>query len=468
MTGEEAERSAGGIERYGVEAVPAELRTTRWRDLATILFTFNLSPLTYVLGGVAATAGGLPLWWAAGALGLGSLIGVAMITLPARVGVEHGLPGQVAMRATFGLLGSRALTSPYRVAASSYWFAAQALVCAGAAVALIRSLADVDLPLIPISLGTAAVAAVLAAIGFDALRYFVRIVLPLTLLSTGVLISIFVASDDERLDPSRVLDSPGQSFTWAAFAAFVTVMWGAQLTTVTNAADFCRYVRTRRDMEVGFVVGATLGTFVAAWVGAYAGIALERTNPFEVAGDLTGNPVLLVALLVAVLAQTTSANVINLYTAGLSLVNAVPALGRLRATLAVCVLGIGLSAWEGFVDQAQDFFTHLGNVAAPITGVVLADYVLLKRTRLDLPALFEPEGRYRFVAGVNPAAVVAVAVGVAVYYAVPDAALKAAVGVAVSALVYLACARGQALLVPRLGDAIRPAGRLPAGSGRAR
>ena len=41
------------VEEYGVEPIPAELRTTRWRDLFAINFTFFLNPVMYVLGAIA-------------------------------------------------------------------------------------------------------------------------------------------------------------------------------------------------------------------------------------------------------------------------------------------------------------------------------------------------------------------------------------------------------------------------------
>jgi NCS1 family nucleobase:cation symporter-1 len=100
------------------------------------------------------------------------------------------------------------------------------------------------------------------------------------------------------------------------------------------------------------------------------------------------------------------------------------------------------------VDHAQRWITHLGNVAAPLTGVVLADYLLVQRTRIDVPALFDPAGRYRYRSGVNVAALGAVAVGVGVYYAVPQAWLKIAWGLAVGALAYLALRRLQEIVSP--------------------
>lgn len=72
-----------GIERYGVEPVPEAERTTGWRDLFAILFTWNSSPLVLVLGALAASAAGLPVWWAATALSLGALLGSLMLVIAA-------------------------------------------------------------------------------------------------------------------------------------------------------------------------------------------------------------------------------------------------------------------------------------------------------------------------------------------------------------------------------------------------
>ena len=61
------------------------------------------------------------------------------------------------MRATFGLLGARALTSPYRVIAATYWFAAQALTAAFGIQAIVVAMAGVEPPLVPTALAFAVV-----------------------------------------------------------------------------------------------------------------------------------------------------------------------------------------------------------------------------------------------------------------------------------------------------------------------
>src|SRR5919199_4971342 len=97
------------VETYGVEPIPPQLRTVRWRDLFAINFTFFLNPVMYLLGALAVAANGLPLWWAVAAMAAGQAFAYACMIPIAQVGVDYGLPGQVAMRATLGFWGARLL-----------------------------------------------------------------------------------------------------------------------------------------------------------------------------------------------------------------------------------------------------------------------------------------------------------------------------------------------------------------------
>ena len=243
------------------------------------------------------------------------------------------------------------------------------------------------------------------------MRYVLRVVLPLSLALTGVLLALYLASDDPRFAVHRVFRSPDQHFTWVGFATYVTVMCGASLTLVTNIADVCRYTRSRRDMRIALFGSAVTSAVVTTFVGGYAAAATGESNPFVAVAGLTKVDAVLVVVLVAIVVQSLAANVMNVYTAGLSLVNSVPKLGRFRSSLLVAGAAIVLSAFPDFVDHAQRWIVHLGNVAAPLTGVLLADYLFVRRKQVDVAALYEPHGRYRFLRGVNVAAVAATAAG---------------------------------------------------------
>jgi NCS1 family nucleobase:cation symporter-1 len=68
-----------------------------------------------------------------------------------------------------------------------------------------------------------------------------------------------------------------------------------------------------------------------------------------------------------------------------------------------------LSSSQGYI------FTWLVGYSAllgPIGGILIADYFVLRRMRLDVPDLYRRGGRYEYSGGVNPAAVVAFVLGV--------------------------------------------------------
>jgi cytosine permease len=428
------------VERYGIEPVPAPERTVGWHDLFAINFTFFLNPVMMVLGALAVVESGLPLAWALVATLVGQALAYAALTIVARPGVDDGLPGQVAMRGTFGGLGARALTSPYRVVASVYWFAAQALTAAFGVQAIAVALADVRPSVVPTALAIAVVQAAVAALGFDVMRWLLRIVLPFSLATAGVLLGLWLVSDDPSYAVGRVVESPEQELTWVGFATVVTVMCGSSLTLVTNIADLTRYTRSRRDMRIGLIASTLSATAITTLIGGVYAVAGGEVNPFVAASTLTSNDAVLAVLLVAIVVQTFAANVTNVYTGGLSLVSSLPSLGRIVATAVVGLAAIVLSGFPSLIEEAQSWITHLGNVAAPLTGVVLADFLVRQGGRLDVAALYDPQGRYRYVRGIDVEAVVAVAAGIAVYYAVPDAWVKVVWGAGAGAVAYLALA----------------------------
>ena len=181
------------VEGYGVEPVPARLRTGTWRDLFAINFAFFLNPLMYVLGALAVSAGGLPLWWAVLCLFSAQVVAFLILTVVARVGVDYGIPGQVAVRSVLGYWGARLISSLYRALAAVYWFAGQALAGGLGIQALSNGLFGWHLRLVPIALVCAAVQGVLAVLGFDVLRWVVKVILPLAVVFVAVIVTKFVA-----------------------------------------------------------------------------------------------------------------------------------------------------------------------------------------------------------------------------------------------------------------------------------
>src|SRR5438477_4181477 len=125
-----------GVEQFGIEPVPPELKTVRWHDIFAIIFGFALNPGSMLVGGMAVVSG-LSYWGAVGAITSGVLLATIAYTITATVGDDNGLPGQVSMRMVYGLRGAKWVPSPLRPIASPYWVAHQTVAGSLAVVAIL-------------------------------------------------------------------------------------------------------------------------------------------------------------------------------------------------------------------------------------------------------------------------------------------------------------------------------------------
>ena len=151
-------------------------------------------------------------------------------------------------------------------------------------------------PLVPTSLVVAAFQAGLAVLGFDVMRWLLRVVLPLSILSVGVIVGLYLATDDPRYAarsrgrlprPTCDLDraSRRSSVSCAARRSRSSPTLPTSAATRRRGGT-CRSGSSRRRSSA-----AAVTTFV----GGYAAAASGDTNPFVAVSRLTSNDLLLVA-----------------------------------------------------------------------------------------------------------------------------------------------------------------------------
>jgi cytosine/uracil/thiamine/allantoin permease len=93
-------------------------------------------------------AAGLSFQAALAAGFFGTIVALVFYLIMATLGVDYGIPGQVATRAVYGLRGAKLIPSLLRTLVSVYWFAFQTLVGASAIVAVLAKITGVTYPLI--------------------------------------------------------------------------------------------------------------------------------------------------------------------------------------------------------------------------------------------------------------------------------------------------------------------------------
>jgi NCS1 family nucleobase:cation symporter-1 len=396
-----------GVEQFGIEAIPSHLKTVRWFDLFSIIFNFLVNPGVILVAGLAV-ASGLSFWEAIIAEIGGVVLSFVAYIVMATVGVDYGIPGQVATRMAFGVRGAKWVPSLLRTLASIYWFAFQTLAGSLAIVAVLDKWLGGQFSLVAVSLVFAALQVMVAAVGYDSLKLLSRFALPIKVAILIYLMGLLIMHPEPSFAVAEVFAYAGASGPhWVNFAIWLNVSAAAWLTMITDAADFCRYSRTRTDMWVGTLIAAATGTFVAGFIGAYGAAAtLGRvSNTFEVLADLSTSWLTLLLIFVVIAVDNWTINVLNLYTGGLSLSNIFERLGRFWTTLIVSVLGVALSAAPSVVNSYTNYVAVLGNTFAPIAAVLIVDYVVVKRTRIDIVALFERGGPYWYWGGFNVVAI---------------------------------------------------------------
>jgi NCS1 family nucleobase:cation symporter-1 len=199
-------------------------------------------------------------------------------------------------------------------------------------------------------------------------------------------------------------------------------MVGFWATLSLNIPDFTRYCRTQKDQVLGQAFGLppTMALF------AFIGVAVTSAtvviygeavwDPVKLLGRMGGSTVAIALLVLAIATLTTNlaANVVAPAN-GFSNINpqriSFKAGGYITAAL-----GVVMFPWKILESTGGYIFTWLIGYSAllgPIAGILIADYFLLRRTELDVDALFMAKGKYRFGNGFNSKALIALAVGVA-------------------------------------------------------
>ena len=211
----------------------------------------------------------------------------------------------------------------------------------------------------------------------------------------------------------------------ATWLFWMTAMVGFWATMSISIADITRFGKSQRAQVAGQFLGlpATmlLYSFVSVFVTCAALIVFEdvlvaEDAPWDPVSLIArfDNPVIVVAtqllLLIATLTTNIAANVIAPANA---FANLWPRVISFRSGgLITGVIGVVIAPWLLF-DRISELLVFVSGFLGPVLGVMLADYYPIRRTRLSLGGLFDPHGPYRYRNGFNPAAMIALAAGIA-------------------------------------------------------
>lgn len=403
------ERDAG--QRPAIEPVPPGERDLSAVDLAVLWGDLGVGLLVLVTGGLLVP--GLGFGMALVAIVLGSIIGVALLTLMAVAGAQHGLPSMVLLRPVLGIRGSWIPTA-LNVVQLVGWTAVELW-----AMSYVADLISSEVFGFSARGLWLAVAAVLCAalalwgpIGVTRVwmeRFGVWVVGAIT-----VAVTIAIVTNDGFAVALRSSGTGG----FPTFGPALDLVIAMPISWFPLIADYTRYGRSPR--------GAFFGTFwgyLAAnvWLYSLGALLILTTaatpDPAGIAlGILTiaGGSFAGIAFLVGLLAVETDEAFADIYSGAVSVQNIWSGISQRVLVVAITAIATTLAA-VFTMELYESFLFLIGSVFVPLLGLVAADHFVMRRGRVETDRL-EGIGGYWFGGGVRWAALIPWLGGFVVYH----------------------------------------------------
>ena len=412
-----------------------------WVGIAVIIATYSL--------GATGIQGGFDLATVALTIMLANLAIGALMLATADIGTEHGLSFAVYLRAPFGIHGTH-LPAVSRGIVAAMWFGIQTYLGALA----LNGIGEYFLGFSNWFLWYAIFAAVQVAntmLGIKSVERLASLAAPAI-----IAISVWMYFTLEGIAETKGLNiwtfrAEGQASLIVLFIANMS-FWSTMAIDIPNLTRFVKtrtgtrsFLQRNKAIFVAQLVALPVTQAMIAGIGAVSFIATGNWNPVEVIqGDAQGIA-LLVLLILVVLAQWSTNNSANLIPAALTFINLAPRVINYRMAVVIAgVVGTLCFPWQ-ILDNLFVFLGYYGAFLSAIGGIMVADYYVIRRRRVNVPALFDPDGQYRYARGFNPAGLIAwlLAGAVAAWWS----AFAFVIGFPLGFLLYLVLMR--ALILPR-------------------
>ena len=423
---------------WNADLAPTTIRQRTWTtwNIAALWVGMSVVITTYTLAGGFIEAG-MNWWQAMLTILLGNTIVLVPMILNAHAGTKYGVSFPVLCRASFGTIGAN-VPALLRAVVACGWFGIQTWIGGTALDALFgamfagwNNLAG-GAHVMEVALHTWlafflfwVIEVAIIVRGIEGIKYLETWSAPL-LLAGGIVLLVWASwragGLGRVLSESSALQKEQNAF-WTVFPGALTASVGYWATLSLNIPDFTRYARSQRSQMLGQALGLPLTMTAFAFIGVAVtsatlliyGVAIP--NPVDLISRFDSLAVILLATVVIFAAQLTTNMAANVVSPSNDFSNLNPKLiSYVTGGLITAIIGIVMMPWKLMGSMGAYIFTWLigySGLMGAIGGILICDYWVLRRRRLDLAALFTPGGRYSYSNGFNPRAMVALFVAIA-------------------------------------------------------
>lgn len=356
-----------------VEIISSERRHLEGWDFFLLWMGAAIAISEIWAGGILAPMGFVSGLWA---IIVGHLIGNLPLALGGVLGSEWGIPSMVSTRIAFGTKGSY-IASILNIVQLLGWTAVMVIICARSSEIIVRSLLGYSNPRLWILLA-GLVSTFWALVETQWWKWMQRIAVGSLALLAGVM--TYVALQNLSWDILLKSQSKG-ALPWGIGLDLVIAM---PISWLPLVADYSRFAKSTK----GAFWGTFWGYFVASsWmylVGLFSALLTENPDPLP--GMVTMG-FGIIALFI-VLFSTFTTTFLDIYSSGVSFVNLFP---RWRGKWVTILFGLGgtILALIFPMEEYEKFLLLIGAVFVPLFGVVLFDYFLIHRRKIDLEEVLQ-------------------------------------------------------------------------------
>ncbi|MGD1895094.1 MAG: NCS1 family nucleobase:cation symporter-1 [Cyclobacteriaceae bacterium] len=399
--------------------VPPANRTWGIWNIAAIWIGMAVCIPTYMLAG-SLVKEGMNWWQALLTILLGNLIVLIPMILNARAGTTYGVPFPVLIRSSFGTRGA-VLAALLRGLVGCGWFGIQCWIGGEAIYQLLLqilpNLADslylggfIDLNIAQASSFLLFWLLNIWVIyrGISTIRRLESWAAPfLLLLGLALLIWAWqkVGSIASILEASNRLTGQSDGDFWTIFWPSLTGMVGFWATLSLNIPDFTRYARNQKAQVWGQIVGLPATMVLYSFIGIAVTSATLLIfgeaiwNPVKLLGRFS-HPLMIIVAMFGLSLATLSTNIAaNVVASANDIANISPKRISFRmGGYITALVGILIFPWKLVADPHGFIFVWLIGYSAllgAIGGIMICDYYLVRKTRLNVAALFDSQGAYR-------------------------------------------------------------------------
>jgi nucleobase:cation symporter-1, NCS1 family len=337
---------------------------------------------------------------------VGNLIVCVPMVLVAHAGTRYGIPFPVLARSSFGIFGSN-VPALMRSVVACGWFGIQTWIGGQAIYTMLQVVIPSWEPPFGAALGFVVFGLwnmYIAVRGSNAIKALEAWAAPF-LIVCGLALLAWAVRRAGGFGP--VLSQPSRFMTTGAFlVVFVpslTAMVGFWATLALNIPDLSRYARDQKAQAWGQVLGLpttmTLFSFIGVAVTSASAVIFGEPiwDPVRLLSKLESPVVVLLSLFALLIATLTTNVAANVVAPANGFANLWPSrINFARGAILTGIIGMAIMPWR-LLENAERYMGWLvaySGLLGPIAGIFIADYWIVRGTRLSLPDLYDSRGIY--------------------------------------------------------------------------